>query len=203
MKHTPEQLERWKQRPYSWSQHSAFQYSPTEWYNRYILGESTPGNPAMAFGSLFAGNIEFGTPMAPIDLLPEIEYKLEATLDGLPLIGFVDSYLPHTTLHEFKTGKAAWTQKRADTTGQLTFYALLLHLQHRIHPKQLDMLLQWVPTCEQPDGSYHFALNDGGHAQIHSFKTHRTMTQVLAFANEIKATRKAMEEFIHRQSLVA
>lgn len=197
MKPTPQQIEIWRNRPYSWSQHSAWEYDKFAWYDRYILGNSTPSTPALEFGKKFADSVEWGTPMAPVIIYPIVEHGLKAKLDDLELVGYLDSWDPENKkLAEYKTGVKKWDQKRVDNHHQLTFYALLHYLVDGIKPEDIEMVLQWLPTCVRADYSYGFV----DPAEIHTFTTTRTMRDVLQLATEIKATRKAMEKYVEQQA---
>ncbi len=192
---TPEQKQAWSLRAYSWSQHSCWQYSKDDWYNRYILGNSTPSNPALDFGKKFADSVEWGTPMAPVLIYPKVEFGIKTKIDTLELVGYLDSWHPEELkLAEYKTGVKKWTQKRVDEHGQLTFYALLHYLSDKIKPEDIHMTLQWLPTKTFPDFTF------GLTGEIHTFETARTMRDVLMLATEIKATRKEMEEYLKKLS---
>lgn len=186
----------WEKRPYSWSQHSSWQYDKNEWYKRYILGESTPSNPALDFGKKFADSIEWGTPMAPVLIYPKVEYGIKASLDRLELVGYLDSWCPERLrLAEYKTGVKKWDQKRVDEHGQLTFYALLHYLANQIKPEDIHMILQWLPT--KTHANFTFGLV----GEIHTFETRRTMREALMLASEIQSVRKEMEEYITSRAI--
>jgi hypothetical protein len=119
------------------------------------------------------------------------EHPLQASLAGIPLVGYLDSYNPQIPgLLEYKTGKKAWTQERADEHGQLTMYALLLHLAEKVRPDRLRMQLVWLPT--QQNGDFSITLT-GEEPQC--FTTRRSVRQVLEFGNEIKRVREEMREY--------
>ncbi len=191
MKCTKQQLARWLARPYSWSQHSSWDYDKEQWYDRYILGNSTPSTPQLEFGKRFGEAAEWGNPMAPLTIYTYMEHCVKATLDGVELVGFLDSYDKENLLAEYKTGVKKWDQKRVDETGQLTYYALLLWLRDKKKPEDLKMVLEWVPTCFRPDLSYGFT----DPAVVHTFETSRTMTDILKLGADILITRKAMEKY--------
>lgn len=201
MTHTPEQLNTWRLRPYSWSQHSSFDYSPYEWYSKYLLGTKTEETPALLFGKRFADSCEAGTPLAPVTLYEVVENPLESFLGDIPLVGYEDSWCPsQSAIREFKTGIKPWDQQRVDNHGQLSFYALLHWLQDKLHPKDLTIHLDWLPTQTLPDFTLDFKRDENNNPIIHTFETKRTMTDVLRFASEIKARRALMEAFIHSRS---
>lgn len=192
MKPTKAQIAAWRARPYSWSQHSSFEYDPWQWYCRYILGHDMEETPELKFGKKFADAVEWGTPMAPLTVYKFTEHCVKAVYDKFEVLGYLDSYDKENKLAEYKTGKKKWDQKRVDQHGQLTFYAFLLWLRDKKKPEDLEMILQWVPTCYRADFSYGFT----DPAVVHTFETRRTMSDVLKMAGEIKTRRKAMEAYV-------
>lgn len=188
-------LKPWHERPYSWSQHSAWEYDKNEWYKRYILGEKTPETPALVFGKKFAESVEFKTPMAPVIIYSKTEHGVTANLDGLNLVGYFDTWEPdELKLVDHKTGKV-WTQKKVDETGQFTFYCLLNYLTLKVKPEDHDIKLQSIPCGTRPDFTYGFDLDENGNAQIFTFDTRRTMRDILQLASDIKTRRKEMEVY--------
>lgn len=182
-------------RPFSWSAISSFKYDPEQWYRKYVLKKEDLPSAEMLFGS------EVGRRIAnDRDFLPELrrqslfEYEephgLRCTLDGIPLIGFIDSYEPHQALDEYKTGKKEWDQKRVDDHGQLTMYLLMLFVKYGVRPEDVDVMLHWIPTKETGDFRIDFRSTI---PEILSFRTKRTMQDLMRFGGELKATYKAMQ----------
>ena len=190
-KKNKEKLELWRARPYSWSQHSSFEYDPAQWFNRYIMGEKMPDTPELKFGKAFADAVEWGKPLAPLTVYAFTEHCVKAVYDGFEVLGYLDSYDKENLLAEYKTGKKPWTQKRVDQHGQLTFYAFLLWLRDKKKPEDLEMILQWVPTCYRADFTYGFT----DPAVVHTFTTSRTMADVMRMASDIKKRRAEMEKY--------
>lgn len=180
-----------KTRPLSWSAISSFEYDPEQWYAKYCLNKPQPASPAMAFGKKVAEAIENGKPPAPLTVLSQVEHKLEAKFGKIPLIGFIDTYEPGKRLGEFKTGKKAWTQKRADDHGQIDMYLLIIWLRDKIPPEQIECYLEWMPT--QENGDFSISMIDS--SKVHHFPTRRTMRQVLNFGMRINKVYKQMEEY--------
>ncbi len=198
MTSTPEQILTWSQRPYSWSQHSSFLYNPNEWYERYILDQKAPATKEMLFGTEIGLKLASDASFLPqVPRYPIFEHPLRATLNSIDLVGYMDTYDPQkNAFREYKTGKRPWTRERVDTHGQLTMYALLLYLSMKLHPKNLVIHLDWLPTKE--NGDFSISLIDP--KAIQSFSTSRTLADILRFGTEIMETRKQMEEFIHTKS---
>jgi len=184
-----EQIEKWLKRPMSWSQISQFKnYGKESWYSRYILDEKSPPNKEMLFGSKIGKLLETDpTYITDVPRSKTMEYELHADLGGFSIIGYADSY-GDLILNEYKTGKNEWTQKRVNEHGQLTMYALMLYLKEKIDPKDLDISLHWLPTCEDEYGEIQFVQP----MKVVSFKTKRTKKDVLLFASEIIAIRNEM-----------
>lgn len=199
MTHTDTQYRLWRSRPFSNSQYTKWLWNKEEWYESYLLGIFQPGNPAMDFGKRFAKSVELNAPMAPVLIYSHREFPSEASLDGLPLVGYYDTWDPvELRLVDHKTGKL-WTQKKVDDTSQFTFYCLLNYLTNTIRPEDTDIKLQSIPCGIRSDFTYGFELDKNGAAQIHTFDTKRTMTQVLQLASDLKRTRKEMEEYIEQR----
>ena len=202
MTHDPRILT-WRSRPYSWSQHSSFLFSPEQWHDKYILGIEQPDSPELIFGKTFADSCEARTPLAPVTLLSKVEHPFEALLDGIPLVGYADTLDDTTMRHtgEYKTGVKPWDKKRVDAHGQITLYCLMNYLTNKVRPEETRLFLEWVPTKRVPkhngdmmgfDYDIEFASEP---PEVLHFETERTLVQTLEFALEIKRTRAAMESY--------
>lgn len=204
-------------RPLSWSALSSFEWDPEQWYQKYCVhGKCTrekDGMPALCliFETVFAHKcpqvetsfeMEFGKMigdklasdpkfMPHVPRLPHFEFALKCKFGKIPLIGFIDSYHPHLRLEEYKTGKKAWDQKRADEHGQISFYLLCLYLMFKIKPEDIDCNIRWMPT--QQNGDFSISMIDEN--DVKSFPTMRTMREVLEFGQRIKRTWKEMQEY--------
>lgn len=136
--------------------------------------------------------------MPEVPRLPIAEYKLEAKIDSIPLIGFIDFYDPKThQLIELKTGKK-WSQEKVDQHGQLDMYVALLYLMDKVKPEQVEIRLVWLETQEQGNFETGFVKD----IKPVVFKTKRTMKDVLNMMLRIKKVVREMEEYvIHRQTV--
>lgn len=192
---TPAELLRvWRKRPYSWSQHSSFDYDKDQWFNSYILGARGDATPAMEFGKLVGDSFGTDTPMAAVTRYSHMEYAVKTRLGKIPLIGFIDSYDPvNKYLREYKTSSnaARWTQKSVDGHGQLTFYCLLLYLAEKVRPEDVTIHLEYIPVRETMD----FSMEVAREIVPSVFSTKRTTRDVLQFAVEIKKKRGVMEAY--------
>ena len=189
------QIEKWKARPFSWSQMSSWAYDRDQWFRKYILGIEEPPNTAMLFGNVVGKSFEIGEPMVPkIPLQEKMEYKIQLEMNGIPLIGYIDSWGPKTKiLEEYKTSQneTKWHQQSVDEHGQLTFYGLLLLLQDNVAPESINMRLHYIPVRE--NGSFELELVNPD--VFHSYSTARTTVQCLEFGDLIVKTRHEMEGY--------
>lgn len=176
-------------RPLSWSAIASWEYDPEQWYTRYILNEKQKENKEMLFGKVFAQSCEDRKPLAKVKLLKEVEYPLATIFNGIKLIGFIDTYKPHSSLGEFKTSKKIWTQNQVDNHGQLDMYCLQLYVMHKVKPEDLKIYLQCIQTKENGDFSITFADSP---PKVHTFKTKRTMVDILNFGQRINKTVASM-----------
>ncbi len=181
-------------RPLSWSALSSFDYSPEQWYKRYILNEKDPPSAAMEFGKITGERIaEDPTFLPNLPRLGNYEYELRTTFRDIPLVGFIDDYLPHTHLSEFKTGVKKWDQKRADGHHQITMYLLMLSLIHKVRPEDIPATLYWFPTEEKGDFTVGFTTPDPTPL---AFPTSRTTLDTLYFGQRIVDTVQKMQEYV-------
>lgn len=182
-------------RPLSWSQLSAFAYNPDEWYRRYVLNEKTPPNKEMLFGKFIGDSLSSDPNFLPqVPRLSKYEHELKVVFNGIKMVGYMDAFCDDTkkVMYEFKTGKKAWDQKRADTHGQIDMYLLMHYITTKIPPEQMEVKLVWLPTRE--DGDFTIQLVEPCIPQI--FTTKRTMTDILNFGVYINQTVKEMEDYI-------
>lgn len=197
-------------RPLSWSAISSFDWNPKRWHDKYVLKIEEPKSAELVFGSMVDKRIQEDPTFLP-DLVryPVMQHEMRAEFDGIPLIGFADTYrqcvlcnsteafIDHDrdackgfSLRDYKTGRKAWDQKRADETGQLTMYTFMLYLMDKIKPEEVELYIDWLPTHIE-EGQIQF-IEEG---DIRTFKTSRSMHDVLKFGQRIKTVWKAMEEY--------
>lgn len=182
-------------RAVSWSMLSSWEYDPEQWYRRYVLGLKDTSHE-MEFGSLVDRKLQEDESFLPhVPRYPFMQHEMRATLGGIDLVGIADGWDPNAKeLADYKTGKKAWDQKRADETGQLTMYALLLHMTQGYRPEDIDFVIHWLPTHEK--GDFSIGLIDEKH--LVSIPTRRTTRQMLDFGRRIQAAHKAMQEYARR-----
>ena len=73
------------------------------------------------------------------------EKKLEFKVDGIPILGYMDSFLTSNNfIVEMKTGKTPWTQGRVNKHFQLDVYSLGVEiLEGKVND---DCMLVWLET---------------------------------------------------------
>lgn len=210
-----------KERPLSWSAISSFEWNPRQWYAKYVAKELPETTPELEFGSKIDKQLQDDPKFLPeIVRYPILQHELRCSFNGIPLVGYADTYKPpykvregagkkkveqypalanimngRAALRDYKTGRKAWDQKRADDTGQLTMYCLMLWQMEKIRPEDVDLYIDWMPT-HYKDKEICFVEP----MHVYTFKTKRTMRQVLAFGQRILDTYKEMERFAEKES---
>jgi hypothetical protein len=183
-------------RPLSWSQISTFKYNPRQWYARYVEGEETEPSIEMLFGKEVGDRIAADPTYLPeVPRLSIFEHELKFDFNGIPMIGYMDSYEPHTKMKEYKTGRKKWDQQRVNQHGQIDLYLLGTWQLQKVRPEDIDCELHWLPTHIK-DGQVAFV----DPFKVHTFKANRTMADILRFGQEIMNIRKEMEEYYHQQT---
>jgi hypothetical protein len=211
-----------KTRPLSWSAISAFEWNKEEWWEKYVLHQDCTRDqdgllgwcavteshnrscPVVAqskeleFGSYIDKRLQVDSEFLPhVPRYPLMQYEMKASFMNMPLIGLPDGLsFEQLTLADYKTGKKPWDQKRADETGQLTMYLLLLYLLEKVHPEEFDCIIHWLPTQANQDFSISL-IDDSDLVTLH---TTRTMQDVLAFGKRINTTYNLMEQYCKNHS---
>lgn len=186
-----------KERPISWSSISSFEWNKEQWYQSYILGKRT-SSPEMEFGSMIDKKIQNDPLFMPaLPRYPLMQHKLTGAFSKIPLVGLPDGLCLDTfQLADYKTGKKPWDQKRADETGQLTMYLLLIYLSLKIKPEEFTCFIHWLPT--QDSGKFEISLVG---EEVKTFETKRTMKEILVFGSRIIKTVNAMEAYVDNYEL--
>ena len=192
-----------KKRPLSWSSISSFEYDPEQWYQGYILGVKSI-SPELLFGAKFANSCEKRKPLRPVTMLSEMEHGFKVVFNGIPLVGFADTYckVSKKKIGEYKTGVKKWDKKRVDEHGQITMYALMNYISHRIRPEDTRFFLEWIPTIKitQENGDYSkfdYTIDfDPEYEKPVHFDTKRTMADILAFGSRINKVIAEMELYV-------
>ena len=188
-------------RPLSWSAISCWEYSPEQWYSRYILGERQKENSRMIFGKVVAHSIEMGKPLVPFSIIggepvkgKNVEHPFKVMFSGVPMIGFADTF-DHVTfkkLGEFKTSEKGWDQTKVDQHGQIDMYLLMNYITNKVKPEDVEVYLEYAQTYEENDFTIKFVKP----VKIYHFKTKRTMADILRFGQRINDTINAMQKYV-------
>ena len=180
-------------RPLSWSAISSFLYDKEQWYSKYILGIKETPSAEMLLGKEIGERLATDTSYLPqVPRLPHFEYKLETTYEGIPLIGYIDSFCPvERKLLEFKSGKKAWDQERVDNHDQISMYLFLYNLMTGTPPEEIKCGLIWLPTMET--GDFKISLIEPVKARL--FLTRRRRVDIEHFGVKLIKTWKAMQKY--------
>jgi len=187
-------LKQWLEKPLSWSSYSSFLYDKERWYKNYILEEKETSKE-LEFGSMIDLKIQNDPTFLPtLPRYEHMQYKMKVKLKDIELVGIPDGLdlTNKKQLADYKTGKVKWDQKRANETGQLTFYLLLIYITHKIKPEEFDCFIHWLPTVENGD----FTITFKKEGEIKTFKTKRTLQDILVFGGQLLKIHKEMELFI-------
>lgn len=177
-------------RPYlSWSSYSLFKRSKSEWKRRYLLGEEGYQTASMAFGSKMA-ELRDGQEETEDELIksiltflpqyPHTEYEMtaETKVDKKPLVlfGKFDGVnLKKHIIGDDKTCRKMWTQGQVHSNKQLTWYANIYWLKHKVIPA-LEL------NCIETTLFNNHVVATGN---IKTFKTKRTMKDLLYLQADI------------------
>jgi len=188
--------DRFIKRPLSYSQLSAWGYNKEEWYQRYIKNKPYPKNSAMQTGNIIGDSIGTDKSLIP-DLIPPgvKEFKLEAQLGDIYIVGYADHYCPKTKVlseNKTSTNRKKWTQGAVDRHKQLDMYCLMLALTHNTPPEDITIWLNYIPVIEAQDMRYYLP----NPVEFYQFPTKRTSEQVFTFAKEIENTVEDMHSYV-------
>jgi hypothetical protein len=190
-------------RPLSWSSISSFEWNKDQWWRKYIGGEIPEITPELKFGKEIDEKLQDDPTFLPqVVRYPVLQHEMRCTFADIPLIGIADAYRPPgkklgPALRDYKTGRKAWDQNRADDTGQLTMYCFMLYTIERIRPEDLELWIDWMPT-RYIDKEIHFVEP----VHVYSFRTRRNMHQVLDFGQRIVEVYADMLEYCKRRPVL-
>lgn len=172
----------------SWSQLDLWEKNKQKYIEQYFEGKKGFENKEMRFGKFFAECVEAQKSDDPlvshlIKILPKrshSEAELNVNIDEIPLKMVFDS-ADKVGFDEYKTGKVPWTRERADSHGQLDFYALGFFKEFGFIP---EIALHWLPTADSEAGICFTG-------EVHSF----VVVKNLGHLNDMEARiRKAVQE---------
>lgn len=118
----------------SWSQINCWLKNKEQYRQQYYFGKKSPDTPQMMYGREIAEALENNDPaLTHIPRYANPEQSLKVTLDGIPLIGYLDSYDPkkHAFL-EYKTSsnEKTWSAVSVRKHDQLTMYSMMIEEQY-------------------------------------------------------------------------
>ena len=172
-------------RPYlSASQLATFKKSKKDYFKTYLLGEFY-GNKYTEFGQWVHAELEKPESTEIIEIVrtaiphyTDRELDILTNLDGVPLKGYIDLVNKEQgIIADIKTSKNEFTQKKADTLEQITFYNVLAELYLGWTPKK--NYIHWLETAEDENGQLYLT----GHSK--TIETKRTKKQIDDLKKEI------------------
>lgn len=187
----------------SYSQVSLWLTSPGRYKEIYFnLNDSARFmNSAMAYGSVVADALEndqeTGDLLTDMAMSLLVKYDIRdkemegvlKTKDGdIRIVSHPDTMDSKTlAIREYKTGKAKWTQKRADNWFQLKFYAMLVYIVYGKMPASIH--LDWIETFSD--------LSDNGvikpTGRVETFEVKLTLKDVLETMATVSRVAKEIE----------
>lgn len=180
-------------RPYlSFSQMTLFEMSPKKYADQYIYNKKQRISRNMAYGTLLADGLEkdeaTGDPILDLMMvkIPKFELMdiafevdLKDKKKNIRILAKPDTAkADYSAFKEYKTSVRNWTQKMADESGQITFYATAMWLKTGKIPQDIELVN--VPVKYNPDGS----LTPTG--EMLRFQTKRTIVDIIKMCSRMK-----------------
>lgn len=180
-------------RPYlSFSQMTLFEMNPRKYVDQYIYKNKQRISRNMAYGTVMADALEndelSGDPALDLMMMkiPKFELRDKAFEVDLPegkktirILCKPDTMKADmTAFKEYKSSTRAWTQKMADNSGQITFYATGMWLKTYKIPQDIELVCVVVKYNE--DGS----LTPTG--ELVRYRTHRTLVDIIKMTSRMK-----------------
>ncbi len=199
-----------RDRPLSYSAINTFSDptygSPEKWYRSYILGERQ-SSAEMTFGSKVDLMIQNDLTFCPtLPRYPLMQHKMSVMFNkNIPMTGTPDGIdLDKLLLADYKTGRVAWTQEKADHTDQLTCYLFFAYITHKIDPSDFTCYIHWLPTVRADSGDFSVVISfrDDPVVPI-TFTTYRTMEDILTFGGKVIKTVDAMQKYLDQHQQLA
>ena len=195
-------------RPYiSFSSMALFEKSPEQWANIYLRDYPQYTNKNMRYGSLMADSLEknelSGDPA--LDLMIEnipkfelIDKPIEANLkngkDIIIVLAKPDTAkADYTAFKEYKTSLKKWTQKIADDSDQITFYATTIWLKTNKIPQDIELVNVQVKYTENGE------LTPTG--ELIRIPTIRTMIDIIKMITRIRKNWTLIQQFCEKELL--
>lgn len=176
----------------SFSQMTLFEMSPQKYIDQYIYKKKQRVTRNMAYGTLLADGLEndesTGDPVLDMMMVKMPKFELmdiafEVPLkDGKKTITLLakpdTAKADYSAFKEYKTSTRAWTQKMADESGQVTFYATCMWIKTGKIPQDIELVN--VPVKYNGDGS----LTPTG--EMIRLPTNRSMVDIIKMCSRMK-----------------
>lgn len=186
---------------------TTFEMSPQKYADQYLFGMKQRISRNMAYGSLMADGLEDGEAsgdpfldlmMARIPKFELMDIAFEADLkDGKKTIRILakpdTATADYTAFKEYKTSVRKWTQKMADESGQITFYATTVWLKFGFIPQDIELVN--VQVAYEADGS----LRPTG--ELWRYPTKRTMVDIIKMTARMKRAWHGIQELCQKELL--
>lgn len=123
------------------------------------------------------------------------KYRVPALKNGkelIPLMAIPDSIKKdYSAFKEYKTSVRKWTQRMADESGQITFYATAIWLATGKIPEDIELVNVELQYAE--DGSLYPT------GEIYRFKTKRTMVDIIKMTGRIRSGWKGIKDLMSKE----
>ena len=188
-----------------------FERNKKQWIEVYLYGKKIPVNRGMALGRQMAEGLEKGemTGELALDLamakLPKFEVmdkefraELQDAKRTIKILAKPDSMRKDMSgFYEFKTGQTPWSQRKADESGQITFYATAMYLVKRRIPSDIELV--WVPTEKENPEALDSKLTATG--EIRRYRTERSIHDILKMMIRMRSAWHGIERLTERELL--
>lgn len=119
---------------------------------------------------------------------------LENKGDDIPILAIPDTMTKdYSAIKEYKTSVKRWTQKKADDSGQLTFYATAIWLTTGKIPKDIELVN--VETDYEEDGRLTVTGN------MYYFQTKREMIDIIKMCSRIRHVWSGIKNLTEKELL--
>ncbi len=199
-------------KPYlSHSQRILWKSQPEKYVEQYMYDGQRYTSREMAFGSKIHDAIEKGGDSGEVEIdllvtdLPTFpdgldlrEFPLSPTLkvgkEEIPLFGKLDRLkTDYTAFKDWKTGKNPWTQAKVNKDEQITFYCMLIWIEKKVIPHDIEVV--WIPTEEDEQGRLKVT------GEFVRFHTTRKMGDILNMMVDVRKTWKEISDRYEQELL--
>jgi len=190
----------------SYSQFVVFQRGEEAYRKAYIFGYKFESK-YIKFGSKIHEALELRKAndedeRTAIEIIPRAQHgevEISVVVDGVPIYGKIDGTTKTKkgyTIKEYKTSKGGWSQARADSSVQLTFYAIMMSSFYHIPIENIKIVLECLITYEDTDGVMHLT------GEKQSFTTKRTQEDADKLMPKVKEAWVGIEKLVNEASKI-